>query len=126
VFSGQDMLDFARLVRMVPAADPIARYAVRLVQASRPLEKESPDFVKQWVGWGAGTRGSQYLVLAAKARALLAGRFHVASEDIRAVAHEVLRHRILTNFRAEADQVRVDDVIDRLLEHVPGPTAEGG
>ncbi|MBX3179328.1 MAG: AAA family ATPase [Candidatus Hydrogenedentes bacterium] len=126
VFSGQDMLDFARLVRLVPVADPIARYAVRLVQASRPLEKESPDFVKQWVGWGAGTRGSQYLVLAAKARALLAGRFHVASEDIRAVAHEVLRHRILTNFRAEADQVRVDDVIDRLLEHVPGPAAEGG
>jgi MoxR-like ATPase len=122
VFSGQDMLDFARLVRMVPVAEPIARYAVQLVQASRPLSKEAPDFVKQWVGWGAGTRGSQYLVLAAKARALLEERFHVSGDDIRAVAHEVLRHRILTNFRAEADQVRVDDVIDKLIAHVPGPS----
>ena len=121
VFSGQDMLDFARLVRMVPIAEPIALYAVRLVQASRPLSAEAPDFVKQWVGWGAGTRGSQYLVLAAKARALLEERLHVSSDDIRAVAHEVLRHRILTNFRAEADQVRVDDVIDKLLAHVPRP-----
>ena len=122
VFSGQDMLDFARLVRMVPVAEPIARYAVQLVQASRPLSAEAPDFVKQWVGWGAGTRGSQYLVLAAKARALLEERFHVSGEDIRAVAHEVLRHRILTNFRAEADQVRVDDVIDKLIAHVPKPS----
>jgi MoxR-like ATPase len=121
VFSGQDMLDFARLVRMVPIAEPIARYAVRLSQASRPHAPEAPDFVKQWVGWGAGTRGSQYLVLAAKARALLEGRFHVATEDIRAVAHEVLRHRILTNFRAEADEVRVDDVVEKLLGHVPLP-----
>jgi len=122
VFSGQDMLDFARLVRMVPIAEPIALYAVRLVQASRPLSAEAPDFVKQWVGWGAGTRGSQYLVLAAKARALLEERFHVSGDDIRAVAHEVLRHRILTNFRAEADQVRVDDVIDKLIAHVPKPS----
>lgn len=122
VFSGQDMLDFARLVRMVPIADPVARYAVQLVQASRPLSTQAPDFVKQWVGWGAGTRGSQYLVLAAKARALLEERFHVSGDDIRAVAHEVLRHRILTNFRAEADQVRVDDVIDKLIAHVPKPS----
>ncbi len=122
VFSGQDMLDFARLVRMVPIAEPFALYAVRLVQASRPLSTEAPDFVKQWVGWGAGTRGSQYLVLAAKARALLEERFHVSGDDIRAVAHEVLRHRILTNFRAEADQVRVDDVIDKLIAHVPKPS----
>jgi MoxR-like ATPase len=107
---------------MVPVAEPIARYAVQVVQASRPLSAEAPDFVKQWVGWGAGTRGSQYLVLAAKARALLEERFHVSGEDIRAVAHEVLRHRILTNFRAEADQVRVDDVIDKLIVHVPKPS----
>ena len=125
VFSGQDMVDFAKLVRMVPIAEPVALYAVQLAQASRPLSAEAPDFVKQWVGWGAGTRGSQYLVLAAKARALLEERFHVSSEDIRAVAHEVLRHRILTNFRAEADGVRVDDVIDKLLAHVPGPSAGG-
>ncbi len=122
VFTGQDMLDFARLVRMVPVADPIARYAVKLVQASRPGAADAPDYVKNWVGWGAGTRGSQYLVLAAKARALLEGRFHVATEDIQAVAPEVLRHRILTNFRAEADQVKVDDIIAKLLTHVAKPT----
>ncbi len=125
VFTGQDMIDFARLVRMVPIAEPVARYAVQLAQASRPLAANAPDFVTQWVGWGAGTRGSQYLVLAAKARALLDGRFHVATEDVQAVAHEVLRHRILTNFRAEADQVRVDNVIDKLLAHVSTP-GEGG
>jgi len=125
VFSGQDMLDFARLVRMVPIAEPVARYAVQLAQASRPNGKEAPDFVRQWVGWGAGTRGSQYLVLAAKARALLEGRFHAATEDIRSVAHEVLRHRILTNFRAEADGVRVDDIIDKLLDTVAAPSAAG-
>jgi MoxR-like ATPase len=126
VFSGQDMLDFAQLVRLVPVAEPIARYAVQLVQASRPHGPGAPEFVRQWVGWGAGTRGSQYMVLSAKARALLAGRFHVATEDIRAVAHEVLRHRILTNFRAEADQVGVDEIIDRLLDQVPVPTDGGG
>ena len=123
VFTGQDMIDFARLVRMVPIAEPIARYAVQLTQASRPNATNAPDFITQWVGWGAGTRGSQYLVLAAKARALLEGRFHVATEDIQAVAHEVLRHRILCNFRAEADGVKVDDIIAKLLEHVATPTA---
>lgn len=125
VFTGQDMLDFARLVRMVPIAEPVARYAVQLAQASRPHGATAPDFVRQWVGWGAGTRGSQYLVLAAKARALLDNRFHVATEDVQAVAYEVLRHRILTNFRAEADQVRVDDVIDKLLATVAVPASSG-
>lgn len=118
VFTGQDMLDFSRLVRMVPVAEPVARYAVQLTHASRPNNPDAPDFIKNWVSWGAGTRGTQNLILGAKARALLNGRFHVSVSDIQAVAPPVLRHRILTNFRAEADQVSVEDVIGKLLETV--------
>jgi MoxR-like ATPase len=124
VFSGADMVDFARLVRLVPVAAPVARYAVQLVQASRPDSETSPDFVKNWVNWGAGTRGSQGLLLGAKARALLQGRHHVSFGDVRAVAPPVLRHRILTNFRAEADHVTVDDVITQLLDTIQPPTAD--
>jgi MoxR-like ATPase len=123
VFTGQDIVDFARLVRMVPVADPIARYAVRLAQASRPDGAGAPDFVKNWVSWGAGTRASQNLILGAKARAILNGRFHVSCADIRAVAPPVLRHRILTNFRAEADHVGVENIIKQLLEATPEPTS---
>lgn len=118
-FSGEDMLDFTRLVKMVPVAEPVARYAVLLAQASRPNDASAPDFVKDWVSWGAGTRASQNLILGAKARALLQGRYHVSTGDIRAVALPVLRHRILTNFRAEADKVTVEDVIAKLLETTP-------
>lgn len=121
VFSGEDMLQFARLVRYTLVAEPIARYAVQLVQASRPTLPDTPDFIHQWVSWGAGTRGSQNLILAAKARALLNGRFHVSIADIQAVAPPVLRHRILTNFRAEADGVSVEDIIAKLIETVPKP-----
>ena len=121
VFSGEDMLDFARLVRRVPVAEPVARYAVRLVQASRPEAAAAPDFVRDWVSWGAGTRGTQNLILGAKVRALLRGRLHVACADIRALAPAVLRHRILTNFRAEADHVDVEEIVSRLLETVPEP-----
>jgi MoxR-like ATPase len=109
---------------LVPVAAPVARYAVQLVQASRPDSETSPDFVKNWVNWGAGTRGSQGLLLGAKARALLQGRHHVSFGDVRAVAPPVLRHRILTNFRAEADHVTVDDVITQLLDTVQPPTAD--
>ncbi len=123
VFSGADMLDFARLVRMVPVAEPVARYAVQLVQASRPGDA-APDFVNSWVSWGAGTRGVQGLLLGAKARALLKGRYHVSFGDVRAVAPNVLRHRILTNFRAEADRVNAEDVIKRLLETIQPPEAD--
>ncbi|MFT5377883.1 MAG: MoxR-like ATPase [Candidatus Latescibacterota bacterium] len=118
VFSGEDMLDFARLVRLVPVAESVARYAVRLVQASRPGGKGF-EFVENWVNWGAGTRATQALLLGAKARALLAGRLHVASADIRALAPAVLRHRILCNFRAEADGIGVEDIVAKLLEAVP-------
>lgn len=121
VFSGQDMLDFAQLVRQVPVAQPVARYAVQLVQASRPNSGTAPEFVQDWVSWGAGPRGSQYLLLGAKARALLQGRLHVSCKDVQAVAHEVLRHRILTNFRAEADRITADGIIDRLLGTVEEP-----
>jgi MoxR-like ATPase len=120
-FEGGDMVDFARLVRLVPIAEPVARYAVRLVQASRPDNPGAPPFVKDWVSWGAGTRGTQNAVLAAKARALLQGRYHVSCADIREVARPVLRHRILTNFRAEADQVDVEEIIGRLLKEIPEP-----
>ncbi|MDP8243836.1 MAG: AAA family ATPase [Candidatus Hinthialibacter antarcticus] len=121
IFDGDNMLQFARLVRMVPVAEPIARYAVQLVQASRPNRDDAPDFVRNWVGWGAGTRGSQNLILAAKARALLQGHYHVSIADLHAVAGPVLRHRILTSFRADADRVNVEDVIQRLIETVPKP-----
>lgn len=122
VFSAADMRRFKELVRLVPIAEPIARYAVRLAQASRP-SPQAPEFVRKWVGWGAGTRASQYLILASKARALLNNRFHVACEDIEAVATPVLRHRILTNFRAEADGVDVETVIQKLLEAVARPAS---
>jgi MoxR-like ATPase len=118
IFSGEDMLDFARLVRLVPVAESVARYAVRLVQASRP-GGQGLEFVENWVNWGAGTRATQALLLGAKARALLAGRLHVASADIRALAPAVLRHRILCNFRAEADGIGVEDIVAKLLEAVP-------
>jgi MoxR-like ATPase len=124
VFTGDDMLDFARLVRLVPIAEPVARYAVRLVQASRPEEARAPGFVRDWVSWGAGTRGTQNLILAAKARALFQGRFHVACADLRVVAPPVLRHRILTNFRAEADGIDVEDIVGRLLESVEQPKSD--
>lgn len=121
VFRGEDMLQFARLVRYTPVAEPIARYAVQLAQWSRPTQAGAPDFIRQWVSWGAGTRGSQNLILAAKARALLQGRFHVSLADIQAVAAPVLRHRILTNFRAEADRISAEDIIAKLIETVPRP-----
>ena len=121
VFSGRDMLDFARLVRLVPVAEPVARYAVQLARASRPTGEGGLPFVRDWVSWGAGTRGAQNLLLGAKGRALLQGRLHVSCGDIRAVAPAVLRHRILVNFRAEADGVGADTVIERLLESVEEP-----
>ena len=123
VFTGADMLDFAKLMGVVPLADPVARYAVQLVQASRPSDA-APDFVRSWVSWGAGTRGTQSLLLGAKARALLHGRYHVSFGDIRAVAPDVLRHRILTNFRAEADRVTAEQIIDRLLTAIRPPKAD--
>ena len=121
LLTGEDVLRFHDLVRKVPVAEEIARYAVRLAAASRPHQDGSPDFVNEWVSWGAGTRAGQFLVLGGKARALLKGRAHVTVEDIRTLAYPVLRHRVLLNYRAEAEGVRVDDVTRRLIEFVKSP-----
>lgn len=120
-FSGEDVLRFHDLVRKVPVSEDLVRYAVRLAAMSRPHQKGSPDFVNQWVSWGAGLRAGQYLILGAKARALLEGRAYVAVEDIRFLAYATLRHRVLVNYRAEAEGVNVDKVITRLLETVAAP-----
>ncbi|MBI3417947.1 MAG: AAA family ATPase [Verrucomicrobia bacterium] len=116
IFTGEDVLRFHALVRKVPIAEDLIRFAVRLAAASRPHQPGSLAFVNDWVNWGAGTRAGQYLVLGAKARALLLGRAHVTLEDLRILAQPVLRHRILINYRAEADGITVDEVIKRLLE----------
>lgn len=114
----RDILELQALVRQVPCADHVLRYAMRLTRMTRVGSGAVPDFVKEFVSWGAGPRASQYLILSAKARALLKGRSYVALEDVRAVAHPVLRHRILTNFHAEAQGVSGDAIVDRLLETV--------
>ncbi len=119
LYTGADLLSFARVVRAVPIAEEVARYAVRLAAASRPGRDGAPAFVNDWVRWGAGLRAAQFMVLGAKARALLDGRYHVAPDDIKALALPVLRHRILLSYRAEAEGVTVDALVGRLLEAVP-------
>ena len=118
VFTGADLLRFHGVVRKVPIAEDVVRYAVRLAGASRPGQDNRLDFVNEWVTWGAGLRASQYMVLGGKARALLYGRSHVNFDDVRALAHPVLRHRVLINYRAEAEGITADDLIDRLLKEV--------
>ena len=121
LFTGEDLMAFHEIVRRVPIAEETARYAVRLVGASRPNRPGTPDFINEWVNWGAGLRAAQCLVIGGKARALLAGRTHVTPDDIRALAHPVLRHRVLPNFRAEAEGITPEGIVDRLLKHVPLP-----
>ncbi len=118
LFTGDDVLRFHEIIRKVPIAEDIVRYAVRLAAASRPHQAETPDFVNEWVNWGAGLRAGQNLVLGAKARALLQNRSHVSVEDIQTLAYPTLRHRVLINYRAEAEGIKVEDVIKRLLETV--------
>ncbi len=120
LFDGADVLRFHEMVRQVPVAEEVVRYAVRLAAASRPVAG-APSFVTDWVTWGAGTRAAQNLVLGGKARALLQGRAHVTVEDIQSLALPVLRHRLLLNYRAEADGVRVDTLVRKLLETVTAP-----
>jgi MoxR-like ATPase len=119
--TGEDILAFQRLVRRVPVAESVTRYAVQLVSASRPVMENSPDFIKKWVNWGASLRASQFLILGGKARAVMNGRYNVSVEDVRALAYPILRHRILLNFHAESERVNSDDVIRRLIETVPAP-----
>jgi MoxR-like ATPase len=118
VFAGQDLLRFHGVVRKVPIAEDVVRYAVRIAAASRPGPTNPLAFVNEWVTWGAGLRASQYMVLGGKARALLEGRSHVTYDDIRALAHPVLRHRVLINYKAEAEGIVTDDLVDRLLKSV--------
>jgi MoxR-like ATPase len=117
--SGKQILELQQIVRRVPVADHVVRYALALARRTRPDRPDAPEFVRQYVTWGAGPRASQYLVLGAKARAVLGGRFYAGVDDVRAVAHPVLRHRILTNFNAEAEGIKPDEIIRRLLESVP-------
>jgi MoxR-like ATPase len=118
LFGGEDVQRFHEVVRKVPVAEDLVRYAVRLASASRPRQKATPEFIQEWVSWGAGLRAAQYLVLGAKARALLQGRAHVTLDDLRKLAYPTMRHRILINYRAEAEGISVEKVIDRLLETV--------
>jgi MoxR-like ATPase len=122
VITGKDLAAFQRLVRKVPVSDAVLRYTVNLVRSTRPkADGSSPDFIKKWVAYGASVRAAQYLSLGGKARALMQGRYHVSFDDVRALAHPVLRHRILTNFHAESERVSTDHIIDQLLEAVPVP-----
>jgi MoxR-like ATPase len=118
LFSGEDVLQFHETVRRVPIAEEVARYAVNLAAASRPGRDGTPDFINQWVSWGAGLRAAQTLVLGGKARALLRGNAHVSLDDIKALAHPSLRHRVLLSYKAEAEGVTIENVIDKLVQTV--------
>lgn len=121
VTSAQEILDFQQLVRMVPIAESLAAYVVNLVRATRHNSGFAPDFVKKYVNYGASVRAAQYIVLAAKARALAHRRYHVALEDITSLAIPVLRHRVLLNFHAESDRIDSDEILQRLISAVPRP-----
>ncbi|MCH8316566.1 MAG: MoxR family ATPase [Planctomycetes bacterium] len=126
VLTGDEVLRIQSLVRQVPVADHVLRYVLRLVRSTRIREaSEKPDIVQNYVSWGAGPRASQYLVLGAKAKAILSGASHVMPEHIRAVALPVMRHRIITNFNAEADGVTTDDVVNELLDRIHVDSADG-
>jgi MoxR-like ATPase len=121
VVTGADIVAYQQLVRKVPVSDPVLRYTLDLVRTTRPSGNGAPDFVQKWVSYGASVRAAQYLVLGSKARALVRGRYHVSFEDIQALAAPVLRHRILTNFHAESEQVTSDQLIEQLIDAVPKP-----
>ena len=124
VLSGADVLALQRVVRKIPTSQHVVDYAVNLARATRPNDGTAPDFVKNYITWGAGPRAAQYLTLGAKSRALLHGRLQVSCEDVRAVAHPVMRHRIYTNFNADAEGISSDDVVEMLLAAVPEPRSE--
>ena len=116
--------DLNQVVQRVPIAEEVVRYAVRLAAASRPGQKNTPDFINELVSWGAGLRAGQNLVLGGKARALLDGRPYVSTSDIQALAKPVMRHRILPNYRAEAEGLTTETIVERLLAHVAHPKQE--
>jgi MoxR-like ATPase len=121
VVSREEILAFQRVVRRVPVADAVTRYAVKFVRLTRPSAPGAPDFIKQWVSYGASVRAAQALILGAKARALLQGRSHVTFDDVRALALPVLRHRVLLNFQAQSEKVTTDQLVEKLLSAVPIP-----
>jgi len=123
--TGEDIMALQDIVRRIPVGDHVFRYAAAIVRATRPEEPEAPDFVRECVSWGAGPRASQYLILGAKARAALHGRNYASTEDVASVATTVLRHRIVTNFNAEAEGITTDKIVQRLLERIPKPTDSG-
>ena len=122
VTTADELLDFQQLVRMVPIAETLARYVISLVRATRPKSENAPDFVKKYANYGASVRAAQFVVLAAKARALSHRRYHVTYDDITAVLAPVLRHRVLLNFHAESDHVDADEILRQLVAYVPRPT----
>jgi MoxR-like ATPase len=122
VLQGPDILWIQQLVRQVPTSRHVVDYAVDLVRSTRPKEPQSPDFVKNWLAWGAGPRAAQNIILTAKARAIMHGRFAVGAEDVRAMAPPVLRHRIFTNFNADAEGIDAEQIISKLLQTVPEPS----
>lgn len=121
LFTGNDIQQFHGFVREVPVAEEIVRYAVQLCAASRPHQENTPEFINEWVNWGAGLRAAQSLILGAKARAVLRGRVHVTQEDIEVLLAPVLRHRVLINYRAEAEGITVEQVVQKLIETIPAP-----
>jgi MoxR-like ATPase len=123
VTTAEEIIDFQQVVRMVPIADSVARYAVNLVRATRSSDPTAPDFVKKYVNFGASVRAAQFLVLASKARALVHKRYHVTYEDITSLMRPILRHRVLLNFLAESDRLTTDDILLKLLEAMPAPRA---
>ena len=124
VLTANDIMAVQRMVRKVPVSDHVVDYAVMLARATRPHEKDTPDFINNWLTWGAGPRAAQYLVLGAKARAITRGRLNVSVDDIKQMAKPVLRHRIITNFNADAEGVDSDAIIDKLLATIKEPGAE--
>ena len=121
VLSGEDILALQRIVRKIPVSQHVVDYSVNLTRATRPGDGTAPDFVKNYLTWGAGPRAAQYLVLGAKSRALLHGRFNVSAEDVRAVAPPVMRHRMFTNFNADAEGITPDNIVEMLIKAVPEP-----
>jgi MoxR-like ATPase len=124
VLTAADILAVQKMVRKVPVSDHIVDYAVNLVRATRPNESDTPDFINNWLTWGAGPRAAQYLVLGAKARAITRGRLNVSADDVRQMAKPVLRHRIITNFNADAEGIDADAIVEKLLQTVKEPGAE--
>ena len=124
VLTAQDILTVQRIVRKVPVSDHVVDYAVNLTRATRPHEKDTPEFINNWLTWGAGPRAAQYLVLGAKARAILRGRLNVSVDDVKQMAKPVLRHRIITNFNADAEGIDSDAIIEKLIATVKEPSAE--